>query len=344
MRYFLIILSIALFPTGAFAQSWVTRESCKIPDITISNPELTPDYLAVQEAKYENGVGRLWRVTSEDGTVSHLWGTMHSAHPAVLDLPPRLVALITTADMVALEFDPTFESREAFEAATSGEGFWAQIDFPKPPEFLQDDVDDWVRARLDSLGYKDSIGFLTMGALASLLLGDPCDDFWGGVLLSQDFEILRLGLKSGAAHMGLEDSGFLVKDLNAYNRRAEVVAMIKVYGAYLNPAGYEGTDGSAIGLYETGRIAGLMGWDSDYILDFYGAEEGAKLERLVNGYLVDERNRLFMPKVKAVLDNGNAVIAVGSFHLPGQNGLVSMLRREGYQVDRVPVEGEIGFK
>jgi hypothetical protein len=269
---------------------------------------------------------------------------MHTSHPEVVDLPPTLTALIKKADMIALEFDPTFETREAFEIATSGDGFWAQREYPKPPEFLRDDVDSWVRARLDSIGYKDSIGFLTLGTLGSLLLGDPCDDFYGGLVLAQDFEILRLGIKSGVAHTGLEDADFLMNDLNTFNRRAEAVAMIKVYGAYLSPEGYEGSDGSGIGLYEKGHIAGLMGWDRDFILDFYGPEEGAKLETLVNGYLVDERNRLFFPKLRELIEAGNAVIAVGSFHLPGQNGLVSMLRSAGYQVDRVAVEGEIVYK
>ncbi|WGI21678.1 TraB/GumN family protein [Amylibacter sp. IMCC11727] len=344
MKYFLFPLIAIIAPNFASAQDWITREACEVPSIEITNSTLTPTYLSERAAEFENGIGRLWRVTSQSGKTSHLWGTMHTTHPEVLDLPAKLVSLIETADTVALEFDPTFKSRAAFEKATNSEGFWAQLDFPRPPEFMRDDVDSWVRARLDGIGYKDSIGFLSLGALATLLLGDPCDDFWGGLILAQDYEILRMGIKAGAAHTGLEEEGFLMNDLNSYNRRAEVVAMIKVYGAYLDPVSYETPDGSGLGLYKKGHIAGLMGWDRDFILDFYGQEEGAKLEQLVNGYLVDERNRLFLPKTLELLEKGNALIAVGSFHLPGDAGLVTLLREAGYTVDRVPVEGEIGFK
>ena len=66
------------FPVSA--QDWVTREACDVPNIEINDPDLTPAYLAAQEAEFENGIGRLWRVTSQSGAVSHVCGP-RCTHP-----------------------------------------------------------------------------------------------------------------------------------------------------------------------------------------------------------------------------------------------------------------------
>jgi uncharacterized protein YbaP (TraB family) len=48
--------------------------------------------------------------------------------------------------------------------------------------------------------------------------------------------------------------------------------------------------------------------------------------------MVTARNRNMAVKAAPILDEGNAFIAVGALHLPGPNGLVELLRKEGYTV------------
>jgi uncharacterized protein len=51
--------------------------------------------------------------------------------------------------------------------------------------------------------------------------------------------------------------------------------------------------------------------------------------------LVDDRNRAWLKKIKAILDNegGTFLITVGALHLTGDVGLPSLLRADGYAVD-----------
>ncbi|MDZ7847866.1 MAG: TraB/GumN family protein [Owenweeksia sp.] len=51
--------------------------------------------------------------------------------------------------------------------------------------------------------------------------------------------------------------------------------------------------------------------------------------------LVDDRNLKWLEKLRPLLDDGNVFVAVGALHLPGENGLITLLRKEGYEVRRV---------
>lgn len=51
--------------------------------------------------------------------------------------------------------------------------------------------------------------------------------------------------------------------------------------------------------------------------------------------MVADRNRAWMPALTQHLDAGNAVVNVGAAHLPGPDGLITLLRQRGYQVQPI---------
>jgi hypothetical protein len=55
--------------------------------------------------------------------------------------------------------------------------------------------------------------------------------------------------------------------------------------------------------------------------------------------LLNNRNRNWVKKLKTILPGKKLVIAVGAGHLPGEQGLIRLLRKEGYTV--TPVENKI---
>lgn len=50
--------------------------------------------------------------------------------------------------------------------------------------------------------------------------------------------------------------------------------------------------------------------------------------------LLDSRNRRWAKKLAPVLERGGAFVAVGAGHLPGEQGLVTLLRERGFIVER----------
>jgi uncharacterized protein YbaP (TraB family) len=63
-------------------------------------------------------------------------------------------------------------------------------------------------------------------------------------------------------------------------------------------------------------------------------KEDAGMERFTEIMLYN-RNRLWNEKLGRLMQKGSLVVAVGAGHLPGQKGLISLLRKSGYRVDPV---------
>jgi uncharacterized protein YbaP (TraB family) len=54
--------------------------------------------------------------------------------------------------------------------------------------------------------------------------------------------------------------------------------------------------------------------------------------------LIEKRNERFLQRLLPYLKENNVFCAVGAMHLPGERGMLAMLRREGYNVEPVPFE------
>ncbi len=341
-----LFFGLMMLAPPATAQDWFTAEACAVPKAVIDPAVLSPAGeadLARRAASMPNAQGRLWRITTPDGQVSHLWGTMHSSDRAVLDLPGPVRQLIETASVVAIESDPTPDTRAAAATLNRWDGFWkdsdaawdARADFD--PEVL-----GWITARVTDLGYDPwVIGQMTDAGLASLLLGDPCEDFAGRVVPYQDNYIVTLAHLAGVATTGLEPPLPILRDLNRPDMAETARVMVQNYGAYLGPWEGPSARASYIALYLQGRVGEMMVWSDDFAADVYGAEKAARFADILDAYLLDGRNRRFVMNAKPLIAAGGAFLAVGTFHLPGDEGMVNLLRKAGYSVERVPVPGEV---
>jgi hypothetical protein len=203
---------------------------------------------------------------------------------------------------------------------------------------------DWVAMRVEDIGWNPAnLPQMTDAGLLSLLLWDPCADYVAGVLPAQDYHIAGLGLRAGAEVTGLQKPEDLGRQLTDPDRAAQARAAVVLYGAYLAPeAADPGGRATGQALYLQGRLAELDAWGSDWLAGQLGAAEAERIERLAEDYLLVERNGFFVAAARPLLEAGGAVIAVGASHLPGELGMVEMLRDAGYLVERVVLPGEPG--
>ena len=76
-----------------------------------------------------------------------------------------------------------------------------------------------------------------------------------------------------------------------------------------------------IRLYKKQDITGLY--------DLVAKEEGFPKfkSRFISG-----RNKTWVPRIKTIIHKKNSFIAVGAGHLWGEEGLINLLREEGYEV------------
>jgi uncharacterized protein YbaP (TraB family) len=59
---------------------------------------------------------------------------------------------------------------------------------------------------------------------------------------------------------------------------------------------------------------------------------GDALSKRLRAKLIDERNQLMLKRILPILEKGKAFVAVGALHLPGDKGLLNLLRKQGYVV------------
>jgi uncharacterized protein YbaP (TraB family) len=86
------------------------------------------------------------------------------------------------------------------------------------------------------------------------------------------------------------------------------------------------------------------------MFEAYRSQDLKKLENLMvetdpgmagfTDVLLYHRNQNWVKKLKTLLSEKSLVIAVGAGHLPGEKGVISLLRKEGYTV--TPVENRSG--
>ncbi|CAM2162895.1 Polysaccharide biosynthesis protein GumN [Burkholderia cepacia] len=68
------------------------------------------------------------------------------------------------------------------------------------------------------------------------------------------------------------------------------------------------------------------------VLESMGTEDAAVA---YTKHMVDERNAAWLPRLGAILNDGDAVVVVGAMHFPGPTGLISLLRQRGYVVQAI---------
>jgi hypothetical protein len=77
-------------------------------------------------------------------------------------------------------------------------------------------------------------------------------------------------------------------------------------------------------------LNGLFAW-----MRRQAAGQDPRLMQLFQDRIIDARNRLMATRMVARLKDGLVFVAVGALHLPGRNGILSLLAQRGYKVSRI---------
>ena len=67
-------------------------------------------------------------------------------------------------------------------------------------------------------------------------------------------------------------------------------------------------------------------------------KEDAGVEKFTE-IMLYRRNEDWIQKLSLIMPNGPVVVAVGAGHLPGERGVINLLRKAGYKVE--PVENKM---
>lgn len=301
-----LLLPVLLVPGSAGA----TRSELACPALVHSPP-------ASVAVPY--GEGLLWRIESpgdQQGPPTYLFGTIHVSDPRVVSLPaPVQAALDASAEFIMeATFDPP--SVSAFAAAmTLPDG-----------QRLEDIIGPALYARSRELlaGFSvpgDAVQRLRPWA-AFMTLNQPRGD--DGLPL--DLVLMQRASAAGKPVHGIETLHEQAQVFAAFSEADQVVMLRDTVCNFDRIQADVGRLRSHYLRRDLGAIVRMT--------EEYDGSDPQLSERMLKA-LIDDRNARMAERLRPWLRQGGAFIAVGALHLPGEQGLLALLRNQGMRLTRV---------
>jgi uncharacterized protein YbaP (TraB family) len=261
--------------------------------------------------------GLLWRIAPPDRPPSYLFGTMHSEHADVVDVPDPVKAAFAQSDRIILEM--RLDHRTLGKVAEA-----MQIEAgPGLPALVGPQLFEQAAQIMNALGIPSEVlkGMKPWAVAITLLM--PRTDT--GLFLDRVLYLEALaknkhlyGLETAEEQMAVFDGLSLKEQINLLHESLALVPQLDALYAQMRKA-YAARDLTA--------LAGL----NELMLE----KADPALAEVVTRRLVTERNRRMADRLEAYLDQGNSFVAIGALHLPGADGVLSLLAARGYGVEVV---------
>jgi uncharacterized protein YbaP (TraB family) len=266
----------------------------------------------------------LWKVSDADNTV-YLLGSFHALRPSDYPLAPAVDAAFADAESIAFELAPG-----ELESPTLGADMLAAATFPAGKD-LRGAIPPAMYAKLEAYAQTRGLSYAVYGRSEPwfvALVVTMTEMKLAGLDPQQglDRHLISLAAEKGKPASGLETGRQQIDALDGMTV-AEQQQMLD-----------EALDSVAGFKAELDKVHGLWrGGDEKSLHARLAVDLRKRYPQLYQSINVG-RNRAWLPKVRAMLDaehEDDALVVVGTLHLLGDDGLVAMLRQQGYTVERI---------
>ncbi|MBL8894715.1 MAG: TraB/GumN family protein [Rhizobiales bacterium] len=288
--------------------------------------------LKAEAAKIPNGDAVFWRIDGPPGTPpSWLLGTIHLSDPRLVNLEANVANALDKASVLAIETRDSLTPEEAQESS------WQSARYVVLPvgtslfDLMSEKDARLLREKLTAIGLDPDVFFPYQPWVVYDFVTYPtCERArWQAGFQKLDLSIAFRALSNSKPVIGLEDpvaQAALFASIPMQNQVADLAAALRVKHTM------EDDVETAVVNWRNGQIAMLYDFSNGY--DQLTEAELAAAKR-AEAYFLDKRNVIMRDNAMPLLEKGNAFIAVGVFHLIGENGLVELLRKAGYKVSPV---------
>lgn len=282
--------------------------------------------------KIPNSGAILWRIDGNGLTEpSWLFGTMHVTDPRVLNIPVAAQEAFIKSRALAVEnklgnqWADYFNSLFALPMIYLPDGkTWEQYLTQAELKFMETKLRDYGHT-LDHMRRMQP-----WSAMAGVLFYPNCEQWRVYLGLNYlDAELANWALKAGKPVIGLETRYETAMAIAQTPVDSQFRAMMAFARATKAP---EDEQELSIQVYLT-RQLGLYFEFENSPYDLSPSELQAYQELLSR--MVDSRNLTMRDRALPLIMQGGAFIAVGAAHLPGDQGLVELFRKAGYEMTPV---------
>jgi uncharacterized protein YbaP (TraB family) len=264
------------------------------------------------------GDGRFWLVTKDGGSPSYVLGTIHVADPKLTELSLAERRAIESARVVVTEI--ALDMATALAAAQrmfapDGPGLDKQVEAARYRKLVK-----ILRER----GVPEPLARRLKPWAALVTAAMPKPD--GVPFDAQLYEGARqrgqtvAGLETVDEQIGVLDSIPIDEQIQLLDEAIDHFDVI------------EGMINKMMRVYAGGNLSELLLLQAND-----GIERDAAARRRNEAFLdalLIKRNRRMADRMQAHFGQGNAFVAIGALHLPGEFGVLNLLKRAGYQIER----------
>jgi uncharacterized protein YbaP (TraB family) len=313
-----------LFPTGCKLRLWTLALAIGLtfsPVLAFAQAsELSASSVSAQAAQTGRlarfSRGLLWKIESPGREASYLFGTMHSADPRVTNVHQSVRDALNNASSFTMELllngasissmaeAMFFAKGQSLRAAVGDELFEQTKQAMAEHGFLTRGLDSkkpWaIIMMLNTPAAEPGLALDLLLQLEATLQSKPT---FGLETIEEQIGVFN--------DMSMEDQVTLLR--HAVRIHSEITREFE----------------RLVESYRSGDLNGLM-----ELVRGYKDEEGGAYDAMLDR-LLTRRNQVMVERMAPRLKEGNAFIAVGVAHLPGENGLLDLLDRVGYHVSAV---------
>lgn len=284
--------------------------------LAILNPVLARDDARGAGVVAEKGL--LWQVVAPyTGKTSYLFGTIHSEDPRVTTLASPVQTAFDRSPHFVMEMVPDGESMlAASQSMMLGQGeslrnIAGQALFDKTAQVL---LEQGVPAEAAD----------HMKPWAAMVILSMPKSHTGLVL---DMLLYSAAVQSGKSTAGLETAQEQLDTFDTLPQAEQVALLADAVAQY--PL-MENMLEQLHAAYISRDLRALVS-----VNEKYSVTGVARLMNKINGALIDKRNLRMAQRMDGFLHQGGAFVAVGALHLPGEQGLLQLLRKRGYHVTSI---------
>jgi len=261
----------------------------------------------------------LWRVSGKNITPSYLFGTMHMLCADDIQLSDSLINAIQKADNVYLELDMD----DIFEMMSAMTKMKMRNDTTLADLLTKDEYEK-VKTY-----FKENSGMIPFSMLetykpllaASMIMEQQvgqCDN-----MISMEQLIMQEAKKNDVKIKGMETMEYQLSIFDSIPYGFQAKQLVKMV-----------EDGDKDNASEMKEVTDAYRNQQLNKMEELTKKEDMGIESFAN-LLLYNRNANWAKKLEGLLTDKSLVIAVGAGHLPGEKGVINLLRKAGYKVEPV---------
>ncbi|NKM99395.1 TraB/GumN family protein [Rhizobium leguminosarum] len=278
-----------------------------------------------------NGKGIFWKIEKPGLAPSWLLGSMHVTDPRVLALPPRAQAAHDAADTIIIESDEILNERKATAALLAKPELTMFTDGTTIDKLLSPEDYKRLETGLKQRGIPISaVSRMRPWMISSAVALPACEiarKAKGAQFLDQ--KIATDAIAQGKQVKGLETLAEQIQAMADLPVEFHLKSLIQTLelGDKMSDVVETMTD-----LY----LSGDIGMTMPMLKTVTPEEEGENSDYAAfEQRVILDRNKVMAERAAPILDSGNVFMAVGALHLPGKDGVIELLRQQGFTVTAV---------